>query len=192
MRAAVSFRTGQAESAERRPINLVSRRQEPRYTRPLYVVSPCSMPCFEIPPFYPSVKSLSRSKLHRRRCSRTRNPTRRLLLFMTSSKSSRVHVWTRSVGIGHRMSQQGFLLSRRIGRRRRRKLPAVLVSFVVLLGVQTSLKSLAPETVDDYSDFLRELGIGGQAGLTVPTNPFADSLWDLAVFSPGGEASGMQ
>jgi hypothetical protein len=47
------------------------------------------------------------------------------------------------------------------------------------------LRPQDPETADDYSEFLQNLGIGGQEGLTVPTNPFAESLWDLAVFSPG-------
>jgi len=58
--------------------------------------------------------------------------------------------------------------------------------------MRMGLIPLAPETADDYSDFLRELGIGGQTGLGVPTNPFADSLWDLAVFSPGGDMAGLQ
>ena len=42
----------------------------------------------------------------------------------------------------------------------------------------------APETAEDYTSFLKELGLGGNDGLDAPTNPFADSLWDLAMFSP--------
>lgn len=58
------------------------------------------------------------------------------------------------------------------------------------LGLQR-LIYIAPETAEDYTSFLRELGIGGRDGFGVPTNPFADSLWDLAVFSPGANLPGL-
>lgn len=72
----------------------------------------------------------------------------------------------------------------RTGRRLRLRQRAALVSrVVILLDAETEIYT-APETVDDYTAFLKELGLGGNDGLAVPTNPFADSLWDLAVFSP--------
>ena len=121
------FMLTQAETAERRPINSVSRLREPRSIPPSYVVSPCYMLCFEIPPSYHSVKSLSQSRPPQRPCLRTRNPIHRLLLSMMYSKSSRAHVWKRSVGIGQKRRPR-FPSSRRTGRQRQRRRPVVLVS----------------------------------------------------------------
>ena len=116
----------QAETAERRPINSVSQLREPRSIPPSYVVSPCYMPCFEIPPSYHSVKSLSQSKPHQRPCLRTPSPTHRQLLSTTYSKSSQAHAWIRSVGIDQKRRPR-YPPSRRIGRQRQRRRPVVLV-----------------------------------------------------------------
>lgn len=51
--------------------------------------------------------------------------------------------------------------------------------------------TIAPETADDYTAFLRELGLGVNGRPGFPANPVADSLWDLAVFSPGLNNSNM-
>jgi hypothetical protein len=141
------------------------------------------MPCFGIQVFCLSVRYSWPSKPHLRHCSPIPNPTHLPPLYMTSLKSYQARVWIRS-GPMERHRRQTSRPRQRIGRQHRLRLRAVLVS-LFLRSWKFEPDSVAPETADDYTAFLRELGIGGQEGLAVPTNPFADSLWDLAVFSPG-------